>query len=198
MREDTARASLVETSTSHAPRQIHSSIRTGFIRTQRSFRTKRSICGVIQSKALCEEETPMRIAAIALATALLFALPASAGTIGWGCSHPGPDSDSDGCMDGADNCDTIPNPTQTDHDSDGFGDICDCDYDGNNACDGADFLILGANFGTTVPPCPANVDQDDNLACDGADFLLFGAGFGQPPGPACGNPKGTSCYYWGP
>jgi hypothetical protein len=130
----------------------------------------------------------MKVGVITLMTALLFALPALAGSP---CT--GPDTDSDGHVDICDNCDAIANATQQDDDSDGYGDICDCDYDNNNACDGGDFLILGANFGTTVPPCPANVDQDDNLACDGGDFLLLGAGFGQPPGTSCGHPKGTPC-----
>ena len=131
----------------------------------------------------------MKIAAIALATALLFAPPALAGPDG---PH-GPDTDSDGHADFMDNCSAIPNPTQTDNDSDGYGDICDCDYDNDNLCAGTDFLILGSWFGQSVPPAPADVDQDDNGIIDGGDFLSFGAGFGQPPGTSCGHPKGTPC-----
>ncbi len=132
----------------------------------------------------------MKVGVITLMTALLFALPAMAGD-----PCVGPDTDSDGFVDICDNCDAIPNPTQNDDDTDGYGDICDCDYDNNGACDGSDFLALGANFGTTVPPCPADIDQDDNLACDGSDFLLFGAGFGSPPGSACSptHTKGNPC-----
>jgi hypothetical protein len=85
----------------------------------------------------------MKVAAIALFAALLFALPASAGPVD--CSFT--DTDSDGHVDNCDNCDAIPNPTQNDDDSDGYGDICDCDYDNNNACDGSDFLLFGAGFG---------------------------------------------------
>ena len=131
----------------------------------------------------------MKIAATALVTALLLALPAMAGTT----EPPWLDADSDGVFDPADNCSSIANPTQTDDDSDGFGDICDCDYDNNGLCDGNDFLALGANFGQTVPPAPADVDQNDSLVIDGGDFLALGSGFGQPPGPACGHPKGTPC-----
>jgi hypothetical protein len=123
-------------------------------------------------------------------TALLLALPAFAGTDCTGC---GPDTDSDGIGDAGDNCDAIPNPTQTDCDSDGFGNICDCDYDNNGLCDGTDFLTLGSWFGQIVPPAPCPVDQDDSLIIDGPDFLALGSGFGQPPGSSCGHPKGTPC-----
>jgi hypothetical protein len=133
----------------------------------------------------------VKVAAIALLTALLFALPAFAGTDCPGCV--GHDNDSDGILEGADNCDVIYNPTQTDCDSDGFGNICDCDYDNNGLCDGTDFLTLGSWFGQIVPPAPCPVDQDDSLIIDGPDFLALGAGFGQPPGSSCGNPKGTPC-----
>jgi len=142
----------------------------------------------MQPERFTEEKTLMKVGVITLMTALLFALPAWAGP-----ACPGPDTDSDGVNDVCDNCSAKANATQQDDDSDGYGDICDCDYDNDNACAGSDFLILGGNFGKSVPPCPAVVDQDDDLACAGSDFLLFGGGFGQPPGPACGNPKGTPC-----
>jgi len=130
----------------------------------------------------------MKVGVITLMTALLFALPALAGSP---CT--GPDTDSDGHVDICDNCDAIANATQTDDDSDGFGDICDCDYNGDLLCDGSDFLTLGTWFGQGVPPAPPHVDQDDSLIVDGGDFLAFGPGFGAPPGSSCGHPKGTPC-----
>jgi hypothetical protein len=142
-----------------------------------------------------EEETHVKVAAIALVTALLFALPALAGTQCSGCG--GPDSDSDGFSDVFDNCSLVPNPTQCDADSDGYGNHCDCDYDQDNICAGSDFLILGTWFGQTVPPAPGDVDQDCDGIVAGSDFLLFGAGFGSPPlngpGTSCGNAKGVPC-----
>ncbi len=53
---------------------------------------------------------------------------------------------------------------------------------------GDDFLVFGANFGLSVPPCPADVDLNGDGACAGADFLIFGGLFGSAPGPS-----GLSC-----
>jgi hypothetical protein len=145
----------------------------------------------MQPERFTEEKTLMKVGVITLMAAFLFALPAMAGTTGPDC---GPvDTDSDGTFDLCDNCSAIANPTQFDADTDGFGNACDCDYDNNNLCDGADFLALGGSFGQTVPPAAADIDQNESGLIDGGDFLALGAGFGQPPGPSCGHPKGTPC-----
>jgi len=142
------------------------------------------------SESRPEEETHVRLAAIALVAALLSALPALAGPV----PH-GPDTDSDGYPDYADNCDLVANPGQQDSDSDGYGNACDCDYDNDNACVFSDFLTFGANYNQAVPPCPAVVDQNSDLTCGFSDFLLFGAGYNQPPGSSCSNAhlKGIPC-----
>jgi hypothetical protein len=103
------------------------------------------------------------------------------------------DADSDGTPDAIDNCSAAANASQLDSDSDGFGDQCDCDHDGDGLCDGDDLTILGASFGQSVPPAPAQLDQDESGYIDGRDFLRLGQGFGQPPGPSCENPQGTPC-----
>lgn len=63
-----------------------------------------------------------------------------------------PDSDSDGVIDANDNCVYDANPAQTDTDSDGYGDECDSDYDG----DGVD-----NTFPDNCPLVP-NADQQDS------------------------------------
>ena len=56
------------------------------------------------------------------------------------------DSDDDGIEDVIDNCQTEPNPEQSDFDSDGVGDVCDTDIDGDN-------------LSNSIPP--NQVDDDD-------------------------------------
>jgi len=142
----------------------------------------------------------MKIAGTALMTALLFALPASAGTD----PCPGGDWDSDGTADICDNCSEVYNSQQYDGDQDGYGDACDCDYSPtrNNACDGADFGQFAAKFGTLVPPTSCEFDHVFfSGAVDGADFGAFAANFGKPPGPACqpapGGARGIPCPFPG-
>ncbi|MBT8462515.1 MAG: thrombospondin type 3 repeat-containing protein [Gemmatimonadetes bacterium] len=55
------------------------------------------------------------------------------------------DYDGDGIPDSADNCDTVPNPSQTDTDGDGRGNACDPDDDGDGVLDGADNCPLASN-----------------------------------------------------
>ena len=64
------------------------------------------------------------------------------------------DGDGDGTGDLADNCPTIPNPSQVDTDGDGAGDACDNDDDGDGLADGADNCRLNAN------PSQADADAD--------------------------------------
>ena len=133
----------------------------------------------------------MKVGVITLMTALLFALPALAGTD----PCPGPDWDSDGTPDVCDNCSEVVNAQQYDGDQDGYGDACDCDYSAsaNNACDGGDFIQFAGKFGTTVPPTNCEYDHANNGAVDGGDFIAFAGLFGKLPGPACqAAPGGTT------
>jgi len=133
----------------------------------------------------------MKIGIITILGSLLLALPALAGECDACCGQP--DADGDSICDPIDNCHLVANPSQLDGDQDGYGNACDCDLDNANFCDTGDFLLFGAVFGTTVPPTNCEFDMAPNGFVDTADFLVFGAGFGAPPGPACGNAKGTPC-----
>ena len=141
----------------------------------------------------------MKVGVITLMTALLFALPALAGTDP--CT--GPDTDGDGTVDICDNCSEVSNAGQYDGDQDGFGDACDCDYSAtaNGVCDGLDFGQFAAMFGKTIPPAPTTQCEFDHVyngAVDGIDFGKFAAGFGivAGQGPACmavPGVRGTPC-----
>lgn len=117
-------------------------------------------------------------AAILIAAAALLSQPASAA-----------DSDGDGVADEADSCLTVPNADQCDSDQDGYGNLCDCDYDQDEFCSGSDFNVFVDNFGDTTQMV---TDQDCDFFTGGSDFNRFVASFGGPPGPSgldcAGNP----------
>jgi hypothetical protein len=98
------------------------------------------------------------------------------------------DTDGDGWLDDEDNCSLDSDALQRDTDSDGFGNVCDCDYDNDGTCDGQDLAILGQSFGRAASPDYEDVDMDGNGVVDGSDFLLFSFGWGGSPGPS-----GLSC-----
>jgi len=140
----------------------------------------------------------MKVGVITLMAALLFALPALAGT------NPctGNDWDSDGTVDICDNCSEVYNSQQYDGDQDGFGDACDCDYlaSQNSVCDGADFGKFAGMFGKLIPGAPTTQCEYDHVfngAVDGGDFGAFAANFGLAPGPSCqpapGGARGIPC-----
>jgi hypothetical protein len=97
-----------------------------------------------------------------------------------------PDSDNDGVLDPFDNCLTDANaaPLDCDTDSDGYGNLCDCDFNNDFICGGPDFGLFSGAFGGPGP----HEDMDCSGLVGGPDFGLFGAGFGGPPGPS-----GKSC-----
>ena len=102
-------------------------------------------------------------------------------------SRPLIDIDLDGIDDRTDNCQGMPNPAQTDTDSDGLGDRCDDDDDGDGIPDSQDNAPLNANtdqsdsdsdgIGDIIDNCltlynPEQINSDNDSqgdACDSDD-----------------------------
>jgi hypothetical protein len=113
-----------------------------------------------------------------------FAMTANAGAI--------VDTDVDAIPDVFDNCLVVPNgpaqdSNQIDTDEDGFGNICDADFNNSGSVTGADFTIFIASFNTGDPL----TDMNGSGSVTGADFTLFIGGFNLPPGPSglgCADP----------
>ncbi|MFK8032346.1 MAG: proprotein convertase P-domain-containing protein [Gammaproteobacteria bacterium] len=91
------------------------------------------------------------------------------------------DTDGDGVDDSVDNCSAVANPDQRDTNGDGFGNICDPDFDNNGV---VNFLDVNAWTPTFNTAC-GDVDQDLNGdgACNFADYAIVTSFFLQPPGP---------------
>src|SRR6185295_5405277 len=91
------------------------------------------------------------------------------------------DRDGDGLLDPFDNCERVDNPDQRDTDHDGFGNVCDADFD--QSCN-TDFVDLGAMKGVFF----ATGDLDEDMNGDGvvnfADLGLFKGYMFLPPGPS--------------
>ena len=110
-----------------------------------------------------------------------------------------PDQDSDTICDPDDNCLTHPNPSQTDTTGDGYGNVCDADWDNNGGVGGTDLGQWKVHF-THV-----NLDAKDpeidcveppNNGVGGIELGCWKVGFAKPLGPsgkACANPTCTGC-----
>ena len=107
-----------------------------------------------------------------------------------GIDPAGPDSDSDGTPDSSDNCINHPHgPTspddggnvQRDTDLDGYGNVCDPDFDGDGIVNAADLAIFKPQFFSSG-------DLDADLNGDGlvnaADLSVLKTFFFQAPGPS--------------
>ncbi len=97
----------------------------------------------------------------------------------------GLDDDGDSVDNALDNCIFAANPTQLDTNGDGFGNMCDADFNGNNIVDPADFSLLKSLFASTTSP---DQDLNGNGIVDPADFSLIKALLGTPPGPSARTP----------
>jgi len=107
-----------------------------------------------------------------------------------GCGIADTDTDADGVADCIDNCAAVANSDQRDTNVDGFGNLCDPDYNNDLVVGIPDFNILRSQFGKRDTDVDFDPDVDANG--DGAigipDFNVLRAYFGGPPGPS-----GLSC-----
>ena len=94
----------------------------------------------------------------------------------------GLDTDGDGFNDLLyDNCTLVANPNQLDTDADGYGNICDADFNNDDFVNSVDLGLFKAAFFTT-----GNVQEDLNgdQNVNSLDLGLFKARFLQPVGPS--------------
>ena len=101
----------------------------------------------------------------------------------------GGDADLDGIPDNQDNCTDVANGTlipdaggnsQLDTDGDGFGNVCDADFNNDCVVDAFDLPAFRTAFGSAGPEEDLNGDG----VVDAFDIPLLRTGFGQPPGPS--------------
>ena len=100
------------------------------------------------------------------------------------------DGDGDGICDPSDNCLSGPNHDQRDPDGDGYGAICDADFNNDGVVGNPDLIILSAAYGTVDgdPAYDPNVDMDGDGVIAIRDYILYMQSSGQAPGPS-----GLSC-----
>ncbi len=101
------------------------------------------------------------------------------------------DGESDGTGDACDNCTLLANGPNTfpagdpriqrDSNGDGFGNVCDADFNNDCVVDAFDIPAFRTNFGSTTAP---DVDLNGDGVVDAFDIPLFRNAFGQPPGPS--------------
>jgi hypothetical protein len=96
------------------------------------------------------------------------------------------DQDQDGVPDPSDDCLLKANPDQRDTDLDGYGNLCDGDFDGDGAVGGSDFSLFKLAYlkAQGDPGYQADIDLDGDGAVDGADFSRFKAMYLGAPGPS--------------
>ena len=91
-----------------------------------------------------------------------------------------PDSDADKILDAMDNCTQVVNLTQRDTDSDGYGNICDPDFDNNLVVNASDLAFFKTKFFSSDPDADLNGDSVVNAA----DLAILKTMFFKPPGPS--------------
>ena len=91
----------------------------------------------------------------------------------------GPDTDGDGVPDANDNCIEVANADQRDTDNDGYGNICDADFNNDGIVDASDLAYFRSRYRTTDPDANLN----GNGIVDAGDLSIFRSLYMKPPGP---------------
>jgi hypothetical protein len=94
------------------------------------------------------------------------------------------DVDSDGISDQLDNCTMTANAEQLDSDADGYGNVCDADFNNNGIVDPFDLSRLKSRFGSAEAP---DEDLDGNGVVDSLYLSTLKLNFGKKPGPSALN-----------
>ncbi|MES2673811.1 MAG: S8 family serine peptidase [Pseudomonadota bacterium] len=97
-----------------------------------------------------------------------------------------PDTDGDDVYDDQDNCTKIPNPNQCDSDSDGYGNLCDADFNNNGFVNKKDRELITKNL-FTKSKAPQFSQYDMNCSggrVDLEDYFLALIKHGTQPGPS--------------
>jgi hypothetical protein len=92
------------------------------------------------------------------------------------------DSDGDGVADNLDNCKLVANANQRDTDGDGYGNICDADFNQNRVVDPTDLSKLKALLGKVSPN--GHEDLNGNGIVDPTDLSIAKGYLGKTPGPS--------------
>jgi hypothetical protein len=98
----------------------------------------------------------------------------------------GPDSDADGWPDPEDGCRDLANPDQADTDQDGFGNLCDGDFNNDGLVGAPDVAALVRAFGSQSgdPNYDPVVDMTSDGGIGSGDLAHWIGGFLRPPGPS--------------
>jgi hypothetical protein len=92
----------------------------------------------------------------------------------------GQDTDGDGVPDAGDNCYEVANADQRDTDNDGYGNICDADFNNDLIVNASDLSYFRSKFRTADP----DANLDGNGIVDARDLSIFRSLYMKPPGPS--------------
>jgi hypothetical protein len=76
--------------------------------------------------------------------------------------------------------------SQRDSDADGYGNVCDADFNGNGVVDSNDAAVLFGAFGAALndPGYSPEIDLNGNEVIDSNDASVLFSSFGFAPGPS--------------